>query len=58
MKIPKSQAKRVEYSSLSNAIRDLELGKEFYTNRSHEILVKIDTPELIKRYFYRLYTRK
>lgn len=58
MEIKKDRCKKVSYDSLDNAVRDLELGREFFTNRSCEILVKIDSPELIKRYFHRLYTYK
>ncbi len=58
MEMPIAKCKKVRYERLDNAVRDLNLGKEFFTNVSSETLTKIDTPELIKRYFYRLYILK
>lgn len=55
MEIDIKKCKKVKYSSVGNAVFDLNLGKHFFTRKTSETLVKVDTPEDIQRYFYDLY---
>lgn len=56
--IPISECRKVRCKNLTTALLDFALGREFFTNVSSETLSKIETPEDIQRYFYRLYVRK
>lgn len=55
MNISIDRCKKVKYDTVESAVKDLNLGKEFFTRKSNKTLIKIDTAELIKRYFYDLY---
>jgi hypothetical protein len=58
MEVPIGRYNKTKFSSVDQAVKDLNLGREFFTRKSSDMLVKIDTPELIKRYFYDLWTHK
>lgn len=58
MEVNKNACEKIKYDNLDDALRDFRVGRVIFTRKSDEILIRVETPEMVRRFFHDLYCYK